>query len=142
MVEITFSNETVQCIRLASRYSKAQILDCVVEDDRVIFVVAKGQLGVALGLKAKNLEKLRTLFKKTVKFVEFDEDKERFIYNLCKPYTLNKVVLEEDPNGSVVAKVDVERREKSKLIGRDGRNINLIRKLAQRHHTIKDVQIV
>ena len=141
MVEITFSNETVQCIRLASKYSNAQIIDCLVEDDRVVFVVAKGQLGVALGLKAKNLERLRMLFKKTVKFVEFDEDKERFINNLCKPYTITKVVLDEDNNGLVVAKIEVDRREKSKLIGRDGRNINLIRKLAQRHHTIKDVQI-
>ena len=31
--------------------------------------------------------------------------------------------------------------DKSKLIGKGGRNIDMIRKLASRHHSIKDVQI-
>mgnify|MGYP001636578491 CR=1 FL=1 len=98
MSEIVLSNETVQYINLASKYSGASILDCVVEDDRVIFIVAKGQLGIAIGSKAKNLEKLRTLFKKIVKFVEFDEDKTRFVENLCKPYNVTKVSFEENEN--------------------------------------------
>ncbi len=141
MSEITLSNETVQYMRLASKHTKAHILDCIVEEDRVTFVVEKGHLGSAIGIKAKNLGKLRGLLKKNVKFVEFDEDKERFIKNLCKPYSLTNITLEEDRSGAIVAKVEVEPREKSKLIGKSGRNINIIRQLAQRHHGIKDVQI-
>jgi len=140
MSEITFSNETVQFINLASKYCRASIKDCIVEDDRIIFVVEKGQLGIAIGSKAKNLEKLRALFKKNVKFVEFDGDKEKFIRNLCKPYQINNVVIEGDDNASVI-RIEVNPRDKSKLIGKGGRNINMIRKLAQRHHPIKDVQI-
>jgi N utilization substance protein A len=140
MGEITLSNETVQYINLASKYSGASIKDCVVEDDRVVFVVEKGHLGIAIGSKAKNLEKLRSLFKKSVKFVEFDTDKSRFVKNLCKPYEVTKITVEGDENASVI-KVEVNPRDKSKLIGKGGRNINMIRKLAQRHHTIKDVQI-
>ena len=142
MSEITFSNETVQYINMASKYSKASIKDCLVEDDRIIFVVEKGQLGIAIGSKAKNLEKLRTLFKKNIKFVEFDDDKERFIRNLCKPYQISNIITEGDENSSMVrVRIEVSPRDKSKLIGKGGRNINMIRKLAQRHHPIKDVQI-
>jgi N utilization substance protein A len=141
MAEIVLSNETVQYINLASKYSGASILDCVVEDDRVIFIVAKGQLGIAIGSKAKNLEKLRMLFKKIVKFVEFDEDKTRFVENLCKPYNVTKVSFEEN-EGTSVARIEVNPRDKSKLIGKGGRNINMIRKMAKRHHQIKDVQII
>lgn len=140
MTEIILSNETVQSINLASKYSGADIKDCVVEDDRIVFVVEKGQLGIAIGSKAKHLEKLRTLFKKNVKFVEFDEDKKRFILNLCKPYKVNNIVIEGNDDASTV-RIEVNPRDKSKLIGKGGRNINMIRKLAQRHHTIKDVQI-
>ena len=139
MSEITFSNETVQYISLASKYSGASIKDCVIEDDRIIFVVNKGDMGIAIGSKAKKLEKMRILFKKNVKFVEFDDDKKRFIENLCKPYKINNIDIEGD-NSSVV-KIEVNPRDKSKLIGKGGRNINMIRKLARRHHTIKDVQI-
>lgn len=141
MAEIVLSNETVQYINLASKYSGASIRDCIVEDDRVIFIVDKGHLGIAIGSKAKNLEKLRMLFKKIVKFVEFDEDKTRFIENLCKPYNITKVTFDEN-NGESVARIEVNPRDKSKLIGKGGRNINMIRKMAQRHHQIKDVQII
>jgi N utilization substance protein A len=140
MSEITFSNETVQYINIASKYSKAGIKDCLVEEDRIIFVVEKGQIGIAIGNKAKNLEKLRALFKKNVKFVEFDDDKERFIRNLCKPYQVNNINIEGDDNASLV-RLEVSPRDKSKMIGKNGRNINSIRKLAQRHHSIKDVQV-
>jgi N utilization substance protein A len=141
MTEITLSNETVQCINLASMHTGAGIRDCIIEDDRVVFVVEKGQLGIAIGSKAKNLEKLRSLFKKSVKFVEYDLDQSRFVQNLCKPYEIKKVTVEESDGGSVVH-VEVNPRDKSKLIGKGGRNINMIRKIAQRHHPIKDVQIV
>ena len=109
-------------------------------DDKMIFIVKKGQLGAAIGIKAKNLERLRGLFKKNIKFVEFDEDKERFIINLFKPYKINNVILEGEDNSAVV-KVEVDVSDKSKIIGKGGRNINIIRKLAHRHHSIKDVQI-
>src|SRR5512136_781123 len=100
MAEITLSNETVQYINLASVHTGASIRDCVVEEDRVVFVVEKGQLGIAIGSKAKNLEKLRSLFKKSVKFVEFDNDKARFVSNLCKPYEVTKVSLEGNGDAS------------------------------------------
>ena len=140
MTDIMISNETMQYINMASNVTKTDILDCMITEDKLIFIVKKGQLGAAIGIKAKNLERLRNLFKKNIKFVEFDEDKERFIINLFKPYKVTNISLEGEDE-STVAKVEVEVSEKSKIIGKGGRNIDIIRKLAQRHHTIKDVQI-
>jgi len=140
MTDIMFSNEEMQYINMASKITNTHILDCLSFDDRIIFIVQKGQLGAAIGIKAKNLEKLRNIFKKIIKFVEFDSDKKRFINNLCKPYKINNISLEGDED-SVVAKVEVDISDKSKIIGKAGRNIEIIRKLASRHHSIKDVQI-
>lgn len=140
MVEITFSNETVQYINLANKHSGAHIIDCVAEDDRIVFVVEKGELGIAIGNKAKKLEKLRSLFKKNIKFVEFDEDKQKFIKNMCKPYDVKNIEIEGNDSDCIV-KIEVNAKDKSKLIGKGGRNIDIIRKLAKRHHSIKDVQI-
>ena len=140
MAEITISNDAMQYIKTASSLLKIDVLDCIITDDKLIFIVKKGQLGAAIGIKAKNLDRLRNLFKKNIKFVEFDDDKERFIINLCKPYKVNNVVL-EGSDESVVAKIEVDVSDKSKIIGKAGRNIDLIRKLANRHHSIKDVQV-
>ena len=140
MPEITLSNETVKYINMASAVSKANIIDCVVDEERIVFVVEKGQIGIAIGAKAKNLERLRMLLKKNVKFVEYDSDKKTFIINLCKPYKVKSVTIDEN-NESSVARINVESSDKSKLIGKNGKNISMIRTVAQRHHSIRDVQI-
>jgi len=140
MTDILLSNENMQYINMASKITKTDILDCMIIDDKLIFIVQQGQLGAAIGIKAKNLEKLRNMFKKTIKFVEYSKNKEQFIKNLCKPYKIKKINLEGDED-SPVAKIEVEISDKSKIIGKNGRNIEIIRKLAQRHHSFKDVQI-
>jgi len=140
MTDIMLSNENMQYINMASKITNTDILDCMIAEDKLIFIVRKGQLGAAIGIKAKNLEKLRNLFKKNIKFAEFDEDKERFIVNLCKPYKINNITLDGEGE-HIVAKIEVDISDKSKIIGKGGRNIDIIRKLAKRHHSIKDVQI-
>jgi len=142
MGEITLSKETLQYINIATNLTKCSIIDCVSTEDRIVFVVEKGQLGLAIGNNAKNIERLKKVFNKNVKFVEYDSDSEKFIYNLFKPFKVMNVKLEKRRDGSYVAKIEVDIRDKSKAIGKNGRNIEIIRKLAQRHHPISDVQIV
>jgi N utilization substance protein A len=140
MTDILISNEAMQCINMASNILKIDVLDCIVLEDRLIFIVKKGHLGIAIGTKGKNLEKLRTIFKKNIKFVELDNKKEKFIQNLCKPYKINNISMEGSGDSTIV-KIEANTSDKSKLIGKGGSNIDIIRKLAHRHHSIKDVQI-
>ena len=141
MSEIMISNDAIQYITMVSKILKIDVLDCMIKDEKLIFIVRKGQLGIAIGIKGKNLEKLRNLFNKNIKFVESDTDAMKFLTNLCKPYKINKISFEGDTN-STIAKIEVPPRDKSKLIGKGGRNIEIIRELAKRHHSIKDVQIL
>ena len=140
MTDIMLSNEAMQCIKMASNITKTYIVDCIITDHKLIFIVKAGQLGAAIGIKAKNLEKLRKIFNKTIKFVELNSDKEKFIVNLFKPYKINNVTF-EDKDDTSIAKVEVDISDKSKIIGKNGRNIEIIREIARRHHSIKDVQI-
>lgn len=140
MSDILLSNEVMQYINMATNILKIDILDCIVTEDRLIFIIKKGNLGIAIGIKGKNLEKLRTIFKKNIKFVELDDNKERFIQNLCKPYKINNISIEGSDDSTIV-KIQASTSDKSKLIGKGGSNIDIIRKLANRHHSIKDVQI-
>ncbi len=140
MTDILLSNESMQYINMAANILKIDILDCIVSEGRLIFIVKKGHLGIAIGIKGKNLEKLRNLFKKNIKFVELDNNKEKFIQNLCRPYKVNNISIEGSGDSTVV-KIQANTSDKSKLIGKGGSNIDIIRKLAHRHHSIKDVQI-
>ncbi len=140
MTDIMLSNENMQYINMASKVTKAAIIDCTITDEILIFVVEKGQVGIAIGKNAKNLKKLRNMFKKNIKFVEFDKNKEKFIENLCRPYNVKNIEL-QGKEDQPVARVKVDSSDKSKIIGKGGKNIEIIRNLAKRHHSIKDVQI-
>ena len=119
---------------------KIHIVDIVEEEDKITFVVEKGQLGLALGKGARNLQTLKSAFNKEVKILEFDEDVERFIRNLFKPHTIESVTMESDEDG-MYARVVVKPEDKGKAIGKAGRNINVVRQLARRHHNIVELKV-
>jgi len=140
MVDIMISKEKMQYINMASKVTRTTIIDCIEYNDKLTFIVDRGQIRAAIGKDARNLKKLRNLFKKNIKFVEYDKDKKRFIRNLCRPYNVKDITFEgneEEP----IAKIQVDASDKSKIIGKGGKNVEIIRALAQRHHSIKDVQI-
>lgn len=119
---------------------KINIVDMVEEEDKITFVVDKGQLGLALGKGARNLQTLKNVFNKEVKVLEYDDDIERFLRNLFKPHTVESVALETEEDG-IFARVTIKPEDKGKAIGKAGRNVNVVRQLARRHHSIQELKV-
>ena len=157
MTDLNLSMETIGLITEAEKRLRARIKDAVDEGERIVFITEKGHLGQALGKEAKNLQMMRDLLKKDVKFVEWDEDKQIFIRNLFKPFDVASIRMETlsvavpgemDAAGQPVTKikiraiVEVEAKDKGKAIGKGGRNISSIRHIAKRHQEIDEVQVV
>ncbi|NIA10221.1 MAG: NusA-like transcription termination signal-binding factor [Nitrospiraceae bacterium] len=140
-MKITLSNDEMRYIALAEDVTKAPIVDCVEMENRVTFIVEKGKLGKAIGKGAKNIKAIEKMLKKEVKFVEYDKDKKAFITNLFKPYKLDEVVVMEGESGTVV-NVTITPDDKGKAIGKSGRNINILREIAKRHHDIETLKIL
>jgi len=157
MTDVTLSQETIGLITEAEKRLRARIKDAVDEGERIVFITEKGHLGQALGKEAKNLQMMRDLLKKDVKFVEWDEDKQIFIRNLFKPFDVASIRMEtlsvavpgeSNPDGTPLTRVkiraivEVEAKDKGKAIGKGGRNISSIRHIAKRHQEIDEVQVV
>ena len=164
MPEITLSTEALQFIQAAeesinkwtiqalrdegsvpNRPVKTQvhIMDVVIEPDRVVFMVEKGHLGLALGRGAINLQRLKERFQKDAKFIEYDEERVAFVKNVFKPFVPEKVEVEQKKGGGpLVATVTIKPEDKGKAIGKGGKNINLVRTLAKRHHQIEEVKVL
>jgi N utilization substance protein A len=157
MTDLNLSMETIGLINEAEKRLRARIKDAVDEGERIVFITEKGHLGQALGKEAKNLQMMRDLLKKDVKFVEWDDDKQIFIRNLFKPFDVASIRMEtlavpvpgeNGPDGQPVTKVkiraivEVEAKDKGKAIGKGGRNISSIRHIAKRHQEIDEVQVV
>jgi len=153
-MKITLSHEEMHYIALAEDVTGAPIIDCIEMEDRITYIVEKGKLGKAIGKNAKNIKTLEKMLKKEVKFVEYDKDKKSFITNveydkdkksfitnLFKPYKLDEVVVMEGDEGTIV-NVTITQDDKGKAIGKNGRNINILREIAKRHHDIIKLKIL
>ncbi|RLF47603.1 MAG: NusA-like transcription termination signal-binding factor [Thermoplasmata archaeon] len=138
-MKIKLTQQEMHYIAVAEVLIGTPIIDCIERDNRITFIVGKGKLGKAIGKEARNIKKLEGIFKKEVRFVEYDDDKKQFIINLFKPFKLEKIVINEEENRVSVV---VNARDKGKAIGKEGRNINILREIAKRQHGIEEIKVL
>jgi N utilization substance protein A len=138
-MDIKLTQQELRYISVVEPMTGTPINDCIERDNRVTFIVGKGNLGKAVGKQARNIKKLENLLKKEVRFVEYDDDVKQFIVNLFKPFKLEKVMVDDDTNRISVI---VDAHDKGKAIGKGGKNITILREIAQRHHGIDELKVL
>ncbi|MEK6851584.1 MAG: KH domain-containing protein, partial [Candidatus Thermoplasmatota archaeon] len=72
MAEITFTEETIQYVRLFSDLTQTTVLDCVETADRLIFVVKAGEIARAIGKGGEHVQMLRRQMNKEIHLVEYN----------------------------------------------------------------------
>jgi N utilization substance protein A len=110
--------------------------------DRVIFVVNKGQMGLAIGKGGSTIKQLQNMVAKKIELVEFSDDPAEFIRNMLNADMINDVRISERSDGTKQAVVTVDPRKKGAVVGREGRNAEKARLLARRYFQISNVLIV
>ena len=124
--------------------TSATARDCIVDDrmERVIFVVDKGQMGLAIGKGGSTIKQLQNVVGKKVELVEFSDDPAEFIRNMLNADMVNDVRISDRNDGTKQAVVIVDQRKKGAVVGREGRNAEKARLLAKRYFQISNVLIV
>jgi len=84
---------------------------------------------------------MRDMLKRNVKVVEHFEDTETFIRSVFHGFEIRNIRIEERTDKNSIAYIEVNPREKGKIIGRDSRNLKLARDIIQRYKPI-DLVIV
>jgi len=117
--------------------------DCVEDEkqNRVIFVVNTGKMGLAIGKGGSHIRTLQNLVKKNVELVEYNEDPAKFLQNLLNNKLVTEVKINKRADGSKQAIVMVDPRKKGIVVGREGRNAEKARMLAKRYFEISSVLI-
>jgi N utilization substance protein A len=144
MTEIKLTSDELRLISLFQSITSATARDCIVDDkmDRVIFVVNKGQMGLAIGKGGSTIKQLQNMVAKKIELVEFSNDAAEFIRNMLNADMINDVRLSERADGTKQAVVTVDPRKKGAVVGREGRNAEKARLLAKRYFQISNVLIV
>ncbi|MCZ7372369.1 MAG: NusA-like transcription termination signal-binding factor [Candidatus Methanoperedens sp.] len=142
MSEVRLSTDGLRYIALFESLTGAMARDCYEDDvnNRLIFVVKRGDMGLAIGKGGEHINRVKKAIGKHIEIIEHSEDPVEFVKNAFHPVSIKNVniVIKDDKR---IAYVEVLTKEKGLAIGRDGKNIEKVKKLSARHHNIEDVII-
>ncbi|MEM3094311.1 MAG: NusA-like transcription termination signal-binding factor [Nitrososphaera sp.] len=144
MTEIKLTSDELRLMSLFQSVTSATARDCIVDEkmDRVIFVVNKGQMGLAIGKGGSTIKQLQNVVAKKIELVEFSDNPAEFIRNMLNADMVNDVRISDRSDGTKQAVVTVDQKKKGAVVGREGRNAEKARLLAKRYFQITNVQIV
>ncbi|WP_435361374.1 NusA-like transcription termination signal-binding factor [Haloarchaeobius sp. DFWS5] len=136
---ITLDGDALQFIATFEAVTGADASDCVVEDDRLLLVVAPGDMPDAIGPGGAHVREFEEQVGREVKLVEDSDDPADFVANALAPAAVYNVTISE--GDETVAYVEVAQEDHGVAIGRGGRTIEAARTLAGRHFDIDDIQL-
>jgi N utilization substance protein A len=138
---IKITENEMKYMALLENMTGATIVDCIIDEDTVIFAVKKGEVGLAVGRGGEKIKRFRRMTNKQVEIFEYIDDAEGFIRNALKPAKVKEIRLVDRVGGGRVAMVTVVTKDKGIAIGRNGQNIKKIRFLAQRYFGLDTIVI-
>ncbi|VVC05243.1 KH domain protein [uncultured archaeon] len=140
---IKLTTDQIKLMSLFQNVTGATARDCIEDEkqDRVIFVVNQGKMGLAIGKGGATIRNLQNVVKKNVELVEFSDDPAEFLKNMLNAKLVTEVKINKRLDGSLQAIVLVDAKKKGIVVGREGRNAEKARLLAKRYFQISSVLI-
>jgi len=140
---IKLTTDQMRLISLFQNVTKVTAHDCLDDEkqDRIIFVVNTGKMGLAIGKGGSNIKSLQNILKRNVELVEYFDDPIKFLKNILNPKFVNEIKLDVKPDGSSQATIIVDHGKKGLVVGREGRNAERARLFAKKYFDISSVLI-
>ncbi len=122
--------------------TKSIAIDCIVDDafDRIIYVVKKGDMGLAIGKNGDNIRRMQRVLGRRIEMVEEGDSLDEFVRNTLRPIDVLKTeaVLDTDKTRVVIKK----RGDLGIAIGRGGCNVEKLRLLCRRMYNAEISDII
>ncbi len=140
MNEITIDNQTIGYIKLFESYARTNVYECLENEEMVLFVVGERKLADIFKKHENIIADLKTKINKRIIMAEFSSDLLTFIHNLFYRYDVREIDLIWKENITNVF-IAIAPENIGKAIGKDSRNIKLMRDAIARYFKIKNVII-
>ena len=140
---IKLSTDQIRLISLFQNITKATARDCLDDEkqNKIIFVVNEGKMGLAIGKGGSNIKSLQNILKRNIELIEYFDDPIKFLKNILNPKFVNEIKLDVKPDGSSQATIIVDHGKKGLVVGREGRNAERARLFAKKYFDISSVMI-
>ncbi|MGP8125751.1 MAG: NusA-like transcription termination signal-binding factor [Nitrososphaerales archaeon] len=143
MTGIKLTSDELSMLSMFQGMTGATARDCVIDEkqNRVIFMVAKGQMGLAIGKDGASVKKIERAFRRPVEVVEWADDVEGVVRNALGAKYVQEVRVGDRLDGTKGVVVVVDYRKKGAVLGIGGKNAEKVRLLVRRYFGIGSVQI-
>lgn len=124
-------------VRKVATFVKAtgiQPKDCIQTKDCIYFVLDEEKMAPAIGKNASVVKKLRKTFGKNVRFFAYKDTPEEMVKSMV-PNVKNL-----KRNGDTLI-INIPHKDKSRVIGRRGRNVKAMKKILRRHFDLEDLKV-
>src|SRR4030043_1154320 len=138
---VKITENEMKFIQLLQNMTGATVVDCIIEENNLIFTVKEGEVGLAVGKGGEKIKRFRAMTNKQVEIYEYMAEPDKFIKNALKPAKVKDIKLVDRMEGKKIAMVNVDPKDKGIAIGKNGANIKKIRFLAQRYFQLDTVII-
>jgi N utilization substance protein A len=138
-MRVELSDEARRYMARFDELTGVRPIDCLVEGDRLVFLVPAGEMAAAIGHGGETVARVEDRLDASVELVENADTPEAFVANALAPAAVRAVTISEQNDR--VAYVEVAEEDRGVAIGSSGRTIEIARTLAKRHHDVDDVQL-
>ena len=125
------NNDDLKALSTFEGLTGACASDVVITEHAVVFLVARGDMGKAIGQKGSNITRVRQAFGRQVLVFEENPDMEQFLRSLFAPIPITNINVHEKMNSKTVF-VTVDESNRGAAIGKGGDRIKVQRALLQR----------
>ena len=136
-MKITYTKELLGVMKLFTRVTGALLKDSFEYEQTLYFVVEPGNIGKAIGKGGATVKELQQKFQKHVRVVEYNQDIATFVQNLIYPLRVESVTAD---NGKITIKSS-DRSVRGQLIGRNAKNLNMLRDVTSRYFPVSTIQV-
>lgn len=138
MTKIKYDINIMKYMSMFEALTNSKLKDCIVNEDKIIFIVEENEIGKAIGKKGMNVRKIEGMLKKKIKIVEFNSNLLQFIKNFIYPLQLKEIKEEE----KMITLIGSDLKTRGALIGREAKNLNNLKSIVKRYFDIEDIKVI
>jgi len=95
MATIKLDDQALRYISLFENLTNTRVKDFLERYSTLYFIVDSGQLKKAIGRNGSKIRRLRDVFHKNIKIIEYSPDDEIFIRNIFREFPIKEVSIED-----------------------------------------------
>lgn len=138
-MNIKFDTEIIRKINVFEEITGVEVRDVIIDEDSAHFVVPDDRVGMAVGKGGSTIKRVQDNLGMDVRVYGYTDDIEAFVENLV-PADINGVDV-TDEDGETVAVIAVDRDQRSRVVGRGGRTIDLVKRFLKKEFDVDDVRV-